>query len=316
MGKPSNRTKWLDLVGLASNTTSQHEKIISGLGGLAGIYAIWLVTGLFLEGTDIPLIVASMGASAVLLFGVPHGQLSQPWNLCVGHTVSAIAGVSCAMIIPDQALAAGCGVGLAITAMHYTQSIHPPGGATALMAVIGGPSIHHLGFSYLFTPVLINVLVILLIAIIFNYPFIWRRYPEGFMQPQKPCGKTHLQHEDLQYALEQFNAVSTITEHELAQLFTLAEKHAIDDHLPIGTILNGHYYSNGSLGTEWSVRHLIDGPDDSDNEDDQLVYKVVAGNQLYQVDSISRIEMAKWARYEVELDETQHHGWRRVTPDE
>jgi len=257
-----------------------------------------------------------MGASAVLLFGVPHGQLSQPWNLCVGHMVSAIAGVSCAMIIPDQALAAGCGVGLAITAMHYTQSIHPPGGATALMAVIGGPSIHQLGYSYIITPVLINVLVILFIAIAFNYPFVWRRYPEGLIPAKEPGGQTQLQHEDLHYALEQFNAVSTITEHELAELFALAEKHACEDHLSIKAILNGHYYSNGRLGTEWSVRHLIDGPDDSDNAEDQLVYKVVAGNQLYLVDSIGRMEMAKWARYEVELDESRPHGWRRVSPDE
>jgi len=308
--------KWSELIGLSANTTSHTEKLISGLGAVIGIYAIWLVTSLFVDQSVAPLIVASMGASAVLLFAVPHGQLSQPWNLGAGHIFSAIVGVSCAIAIPDQALAGAMAVGLAIVVMHYTQSIHPPGGATALMAVIGGPSIHHLGFSYVVTPVLINVLVILFIAVAFNFPFIWRRYPEGLIPPKKTCGQTQLQHADLQYALEQFNTVSTITEYDLAQLFSLAEKHACNDHLPTGAIQMGLYYSNGRLGSEWSVRHIIDGPDNSTNEDDPLVYKVVAGNQLHSIGSISRIEIAKWARYEVELDENRHHGWSKVDASE
>jgi len=308
--------KLLTVIGLTGNTTSHLEKLISGLGAVIGIYAIWQVSSLFIGQSDVPLIVASMGASAVLLFAVPHGQLSQPWNLCAGHIFSAIAGVSCATVIPDQAMAAGAAVSLAVVVMHYTQSIHPPGGATALMAVIGGPSIHHLGFTYVVTPVFINVLVILLIAIVFNFPFAWRRYPEGIMPPAEPLGQTPLQQADLQYALEQADAVSTITEHELAQLFGLAEKHACEDHLPTDAINTGHYYSNGRLGSEWSVRHIIDGPEESSKEDDQLVYKVVAGNQLYSISSIGRSEMAKWARYEVEIDESREHGWKKISPDE
>ena len=304
--------RFLCLVGFAGNTTDHKEKIISGAGAFFGIYGIWVVSDIFLEGTDVPLIVASMGASAVLLYAVPHGQLSQPWNLCVSHFVSAVSGVSCAMLIPDQGLAAGCGVGLAIVAMHYTQSIHPPGGATALMAVIGGPSIHQLGFSYVLTPVMLNVLVIFIVAILFNYPFKWRRYPESIMPEASKCAQNKLRHEDLQYALEQAHTVPTITEHELAELFRLAEKHASDDHLSVETIINGHYYSNGKLGSEWSVRNIIDGPDDSLAADDQLVFKVVAGNHKYKVASTSREDMAKWSRYEVAPDPNKHHGWRRI----
>ncbi|MCW8963039.1 MAG: HPP family protein, partial [Gammaproteobacteria bacterium] len=303
---------WRDLIGLSSNTTSHIEKYISGLGAFCGIYGIWLVSSQFLDPQVTPLIVASMGASAVLLYGVPHGQLSQPWNLCVGHFLSALAGVSCAMLIPDEGLAAGAAVGLAVFLMHYTQSIHPPGGATALFAVIGGPSVHQLGFGYVITPIMLNVLVILGVAIIFNYPFRWRRYPEAITPPIKSCAQTHLRHNDLQYALEQLDAVSTITEHELAELFTLAEKHALDDHLAITDIHIGRYYSNGRLGSEWSVRHLIDGPEDSTHEDDQLVYKVIAGNLRHMTGSASRDELAKWARYEVIPDESRHHGWKRV----
>jgi len=303
---------WLDLIGLSSNTTSHIEKYISGLGAFCGIYAIWLVSSSFLDPQVVPFIVASMGASAVLLFGVPHGQLSQPWNLCAGHFLSALAGVSCAIAIPDQGLAAGAAVGLAVFLMHYTQSIHPPGGATALFAVIGGPSVHQLGYNYVVTPIMLNVLVILSIAIIFNYSFRWRRYPEALTPPLKSCDQGHLQHDDLQYALEQLDAVSTITEHELAELFILAEKHACDDHMPVEAILTGHYYSNGRLGSDWSVRHLIDGPEESTNEEDTIIYKVMAGNQKHSTGSASRGELARWARYEVQPNENQHHGWSRV----
>jgi CBS-domain-containing membrane protein len=61
--------------------------------------------------------------------------------------------------------------------MHYLNCLHPPGGATALSAVIGGQAVHQLGYQYLLTPVLLNVVTLLLIAIVFNYPFRWRRYP-------------------------------------------------------------------------------------------------------------------------------------------
>ncbi|MFX8373896.1 HPP family protein, partial [Acinetobacter baumannii] len=80
----------------------------------------------------------SMGASAVLLYAVPHGALSQPWAVLAGHAVSAVAGVAAARNISDPALAAAVAVGTAILAMHYLRAIHPPGGATALTAVVGG----------------------------------------------------------------------------------------------------------------------------------------------------------------------------------
>ena len=84
-------------------------------------------------------IVPSMGASAVLLFAVPHSALGQLWNVIGGHLISAAIGVACYQWLPSNGIAAGASVGLAIGAMYYTRCIHPPGGATALAAVIGGP---------------------------------------------------------------------------------------------------------------------------------------------------------------------------------
>ena len=108
--------------------------------GLLGIALVYWTSALLAPGGASTLVVASMGASAVLLFAVPHGPLSQPWALIGGHMVSAFIGVSCATLVPDTITAAALAVGLAIGAMHLLRCIHPPGGATALAAVVSGPS--------------------------------------------------------------------------------------------------------------------------------------------------------------------------------
>jgi CBS-domain-containing membrane protein len=145
-----------------------------------------------------------MGASAVLLFAVPHGQLSQPWPVFGGHLVSALIGVASAKLVAPPLLAAAVAVALAISAMYYLRCIHPPGGATALTAVAGGETVHALGFHYVLTPVLLNVLIILAVALLFNFPFSWRRYPAVWATTAQPVasqgghtGETSTQQEAL-----------------------------------------------------------------------------------------------------------------------
>ncbi|EIJ33397.1 HPP family protein [Thiothrix nivea] len=177
----SIKREFLSLLALERN--DHLEKWISALGGLVSLIGILLIShaGLGVEGAST--LVASMGASAVLLFAVPHGPLSQPWPVLGGHGISALIGITCANLIHDPILAAGLAVALAIGAMHYLNCIHPPGGATALSAVIGGEAVHQLGYQYLLTPVMLNAVTILLIAVLFNYPFHWRRYPAAFKRP-------------------------------------------------------------------------------------------------------------------------------------
>ncbi|MEZ5479867.1 MAG: HPP family protein [Thiolinea sp.] len=169
--------KWL--TALALNKTSHLEKWLSAIGGLLSLLGVLLVSHATLGPENAGTLVASMGASAVLLFAVPHGPLSQPWPLLGGHLVSAFIGVSCAKLIADPTLAAATAVALAIGAMHYLNCIHPPGGATALSAVVSGDAVHQLGYQFLLTPVLLNAVTILLIAVLFNYPLHWRRYPHS-----------------------------------------------------------------------------------------------------------------------------------------
>ncbi|VFN05741.1 MAG: HPP family protein [Candidatus Kentron sp. G] len=155
------------------------EKLICALGGFLAILVVIWITRHFVPSGGVALVVASMGASAVLLFVVPASPFSQPWPLLAGHLIPGTIGVTCGMLIPDLMLASAITVSATILVMQYLRCIHPPGGATALTAVIGGPDIHALGYQFLLTPVGINVVIMLGMAILVNYWFPWRRYPAG-----------------------------------------------------------------------------------------------------------------------------------------
>lgn len=178
----------LALLGLQAHKTGHLEKILAAVGGFFGILVVVLISSHYLGHEGVTWIAASMGASAVLVFAVPHGPLSQPWPLVGGHVLSAIVGVICAWLIPDLMIAAASAAALAILVMQYLRCIHPPGGATALAAVVGGEGIQALGFQYVITPILVNVLVLLLMGVLFNYPFPWRRYPTALARISKPAG--------------------------------------------------------------------------------------------------------------------------------
>ncbi|MEE9325659.1 MAG: HPP family protein [Cocleimonas sp.] len=217
------KNKLFNLLGVSQQQTSHTEKLLSILGGFIGIYAIFLVTNQFFEIADAIYIIPSMGATAVLLFAAPHTRFSQPWNVFGGHITSAIIGVGCYQLIPDIHIAAAASVGLATGTMYYLRCIHPPGGATALAAVIGGAHIHDLSYMYVITPVLINVTTILIIALIFNAPFKWRRYPPGLIPKLKTSSVySPINHEDFVYALSQVDSLVDIREEDLQKIYALA----------------------------------------------------------------------------------------------
>jgi CBS-domain-containing membrane protein len=213
-------------------SVSEREQWISAAGGMIGILAVLAVSHRLLAGHDAYLIVASMGASAVLLFAAPHGALSQPWALIGGHLVSAAAGVTAARWVGDPTLAAALGVALAIGLMYHLRCLHPPGGATALFAVLGGDAIHALGYGYLLVPVLLNALTLLIVAVLFNFPFVWRRYPQAWMResaeavcavaPESHPEKCMIPHSALVYALSQLDTFVDVSEDDLQRIYALA----------------------------------------------------------------------------------------------
>ncbi|MDP3790206.1 MAG: HPP family protein [Candidatus Omnitrophota bacterium] len=161
------------------------SKIVwSWIGAFLGVYAI-AVCGKYLNLSpiDSSFLIGSFGASAVLIYGAPSAEFSQPRNLIGGHVLSAIVGVTVFVLAGNDPIMAGpMAVSVAIVVMHLTRTLHPPGGATALIAIIGGEKIHALGYRYVFFPVLVGALIMLIVALLVNnlstnpkrhYPVYW-----------------------------------------------------------------------------------------------------------------------------------------------
>jgi CBS-domain-containing membrane protein len=154
----------------------------SWIGAFAGIGFISFVNVNVFERTDLLLIIGSFGASAVLIYGAIKSPLAQPRNLIGGHVISAVIGVASYQLFHSQPwLAAAFAVATAIAVMHATKTLHPPGGATALIAVIGGEKIHHLGYIYALMPAGGGALIMLVIALLVNNIPNSRRYPEFWL---------------------------------------------------------------------------------------------------------------------------------------
>ena len=161
---------------------SAWEIVLSWMGSFLGIASVALLNFRFLEGSDLVMIIGSFGASAVLIYGAIKSPLAQPRNLIGGHVISAAIGVAFFKLLPGEPwLAASMAVATAIAAMHATKTLHPPGGATALIAVIGTEKIHYLGFLYVLVPAGAGAAIMLLVALIFNNIPKSRRYPEFWM---------------------------------------------------------------------------------------------------------------------------------------
>jgi CBS domain-containing membrane protein len=212
------------------------ERLIGCLGAIVGICITGLVCGLaFGSHALLPLLVAPVGASAVLLFAVPASPLAQPWSIIGGNTISALAGVTVARFVHDPAIGAGLAVGLAIAAMSFTRSLHPPGGAAALTAVIGGPAIASAGYWFPFIPVAINSVILVALGLVFH-KLAGRSYPH---RPAAAPANTHgtadappalrvgFNKHDIDAAITEFNETLDIDREDLDRLLRQVEQQAL-----------------------------------------------------------------------------------------
>lgn len=152
---------------------------LSWIGAFLGIAAVAYINYNKLEETDLVMIIGSFGASAVLIYGAIKSPLAQPRNLLGGHVFSAVIGVACYQLLSAHMwLASSVAVSTAIAFMHATKTLHPPGGATALIAVIGSEKIHNLGYFYAIIPVGAGAIIMLVVALLVNNIPRSRRYPE------------------------------------------------------------------------------------------------------------------------------------------
>ncbi|SCB12729.1 CBS domain-containing membrane protein [Rhizobium miluonense] len=210
------------------------ERLMACLGALIGIGLTGAISGYFFgQGPYLPFIVAPMGASAVLLFAVPASPLAQPWSIIGGNTISALMGIIAAYLVHDPIIAIGVGVSMAIGAMSFTRCLHPPGGAAALTAVLGGPVVASWGFLFPFVPVALNSCILVGLGLVFH-KLSRRNYPHV----AKPVENTHqtrdlppplrvgFREEDVDSALEVFDETFDIDRADLSRLLRQVELQA------------------------------------------------------------------------------------------
>lgn len=208
---------------------SLRDRMISSFGALVGIAFVSLTCALIFP-SSMPLILAPIAASAVLLFAVPASPLAQPWSVTGGNVISGVTGVIVVQLVHEPAIAAALAVSGAILTMSLARCLHPPGGAVALSAVLGAYTItsgHAVGFLAL---VLINSLLLVAIGWLFHR-FSGHSYPhrakpvEGKALAAAPA--SGLLMDDIDSALEDLGETFDISREDLALLLERAEAHAV-----------------------------------------------------------------------------------------
>ncbi len=206
---------------------SHSERLFAGGAAMISVATCWLIS-IQLVGAPLALLtITPSAAAAILLFAVPHATLSQPWPAIGGQVISALIGVACAQTLSPPWLAGSVALGLALSAMYYMRCLHPPGAATALLAINGGDSIQALGFSYAFLPIMVNALILVICALLFNnllsrhrYPAAWTKKPTFLTTPGQH-GEIKAEH--LHIALAEMDRLEDIAEEDLLEIITRAQ---------------------------------------------------------------------------------------------
>jgi CBS domain-containing membrane protein len=224
------------------------ERVRVVLGSFAGIAFAGLLTHFFVTaGLATPWLIAPMGASAVLVFGVPASPMAQPWAVVGGNTLSALAGVLCVLLIPEPHVAASVAVAAAIGAMFVFGCLHPPGGASALLMVLT----HTSDPKFVLFPVLFNALALTLAGVVYN-TLSGRGYPHALTHPPAANAPgSRFSDADLDFALTRFNQVLNLSREDLDQLLNFAESAAYDRKL--GELRVADIMSREPLAAEYST---------------------------------------------------------------
>ncbi|MBY4951187.1 MULTISPECIES: HPP family protein [Pantoea] len=201
------------------------QMVIASIGAGLGLMMTSLTSHWLLGEVNL-WFVAPMGASAVLLFGLPNSPLAQPWSIVGGNLVAGVVGVTTALWVPHPALACGIAACVTIALMFQLRCLHPPSGAVALTAILGGNGVQQLGYHFILTPVLLNSVCLALLALLFNN-LAGRRYPHPLAATETKASPVVIDvaitREDLHQALES-GEVLDIDEDDLQQLLQRAEE--------------------------------------------------------------------------------------------
>ncbi|ALS61396.1 MULTISPECIES: HPP family protein [Pandoraea] len=285
------------------------ERLRAGVGALCGIaFTGGLMLWLLGPATYIPWLVAPMGASAVLLFGVPASPLAQPWSILGGNLVSAFVGVTCAMFIPSPVVAAATAVGISIALMFTLRCVHPPSGAVALTAVLGGPAVHSLGYGFLLEPIAVQSVALLAAAIAYHaitghrYPHVARAQAAARPATDATAG-VQVTTADAEKALARHSELLSISADDLADLLRDTQREAYARRareLTVGDVMTkspAHVKAYDEVPTAWRLlqRHGLDALPVVDA--DARVIGLVTRHDLHT----RRARAQRWPRFGVAL---------------
>ncbi len=230
---------WRKLFGMGVSGLDQgaipwREKLISATSaGLAIFLLLLIVENIDLGFPFKMLVLASMGASAFLLFVVPHSPLAQPWPVIGGHMVAAFVGVASAHWLHNVIFATAAAVLISVLMMYVMHCLHPPSAATAMIAVLGGPEIHAIGWQFCYEVVLVNAGLIVLLALVINnlvpgrcYPMRHHHHPHHNGFAQRQTAPIAIEEQDFKWALTKMDGFIDVTEEDLVDLYEFALEHA------------------------------------------------------------------------------------------
>lgn len=223
-------TAWLNRFLPAPIAVNWKERVRACCGALLGIALAGFMTHrIFPNVVDLPWLIAPMGASAVLLFAVPASPLAQPWPIIGGNIIAALIGITCAKWFDVVLIAAALAIATSIAAMFLLRCIHPPAGAVALTAVLGGPAVHAAGYGFAWMPVGINSALLLVVALLYH-ALTRHTYPHAMQRPTTSASSQASQlgftSADLDLALQNYNEILDIGRDDLETLLHDAEANA------------------------------------------------------------------------------------------
>lgn len=236
--------EFMKTLGFEQSFTSHSEKYIAVIGIFLSMAGCYLITESSLSVASTHLFVASMAASSVLLFALPHGAVSQPWPLVAGHLSAAVLGVTCYQVLGNTLISASIATSVSVLIMYYCRCLHPPAAATAFLAVTSGNDVHALGYDFVWLVIAANITCLLAIAVTYNGLFHWRRYPAhvfktpeiqpSYLVNNENIDRNHqiqnnigLTLEDITAALEQENSFIDATSEYLLHIFEQALLHSL-----------------------------------------------------------------------------------------
>lgn len=305
-----SKADWLNTLKPNFKVLPLKDRLLCGIGALLGLALSSLISWWVLGDIN-AWYIAPMGASSVLLFAVPASPLAQPWNMVVGNSIAGMIGVTCALYIPNLTEAFSVAVGLSIILMMTTDSLHPPSGAVAITAVLGGDVVHQLGYHFIFYPVLLNSLLLLVIAIGFNR-LLGKQYPNVAQINQRskdptPTQKVTIQPQDIQDVLEHQTELLDISEYDLQKIILEAQEIANSRSI-------NHYVCQDIMTKDVIVLH---GEDDIHEALDKfkhvnLMSLPVVNAQEILVGTLALYEVVEWFKRAADPKATWEHRVRNI----